>query len=154
MTPDTSGPEYSEPLAIYDPASSSWRMSGGMFPSDSMPSLATFPASGMTRDGRLFELPMRVPVMGEPASSSLPTPTCSEATGPGYTDRVNGGGKNLRTEVANLPTPTAQQGRNLTSGRAPGSEHHSGTSLNDWLWIQTGRLSASTPTQYNDMNKP
>ena len=143
MTPDTSGPTYSEPLAIYDPASSSWRMSGGMFPSDSMPSLATFPASGMTRDGRLFELPMRVPVMGEPASSSLPTPTCSEATGPGYTDRVNGGGKNLRTEVANLPTPTA---RDYKDHKIEPAKHRP----DDMDTLSRALTSDPTPTQSTD----
>lgn len=84
MTPDTSGPTWLEPLAHYDPASSCWRMSGGMFPSDSMPSLATFPPSGMTRGGALYELPMPVPPTDEPASSSsdlLPTPVADHSRG-------------------------------------------------------------------------
>ncbi len=43
----------------------------------------------------------------------LPTPTASEATGPGYTDRENGGGRNLRTEVTLLPTPQATDGEKV-----------------------------------------
>ena len=51
----------------------------GMFPSASMPSLVTFPASGMTRGGELFELPMLVPATIEPDYSSLlPTPVVND----------------------------------------------------------------------------
>lgn len=71
----------------------------------------TWPASGMTRGGRAYELPTSVLPTADPGSSSLlPTPTASEATGAGYTNRVNGGGRNLRTEVALLPTPLASDG--------------------------------------------
>ncbi len=44
----------------------------------------------------------------------LPTPTASEGTGPGYTDRENGGGRNLRTEGSLLPTPTARDWKDGT----------------------------------------
>jgi DNA (cytosine-5)-methyltransferase 1 len=64
---------------------------------------------------------------------------------PGETDNARGrrssdcfgaglhgdGGMDLRTTVTLLPTPTAVQGRNETSGRQEGSQHHSGTTLND-----------------------
>ena len=103
MTPDTSGPTLPEPLAYYDPGSCSWRMSGGMFPSDSMPSLATLPTWGMTRRGALYELPTPALPTPERASSSLlPTP-CSQE--PGGTAEAHLERKN-RIDGANRVTPT------------------------------------------------
>lgn len=72
--PDTSGPSSLTPLAFYDPDSSCWKMSAGTFPWEPPPCLETLPASGMTLDGRLYELPMSVPATDEPDCSSLPTP--------------------------------------------------------------------------------
>ena len=47
----------------------------------------------------------------------------------------NGHGKSLEIEAQRLlPTPTVQQGRNETSGRQPGSQHHEGKTLMDWAW--------------------
>jgi len=119
---DTCGPELREPLAIYDPGSCVWKMYGGMFPSDSMPSLATLPAWGMTRRGELFELPMPVLPTGEPASSSLlTTPTTS---GDGVTTEtaqrridLRGSARcNLSDQVvALMPTPVADNSRGLPS---------------------------------------
>jgi hypothetical protein len=44
-------------------------------------------------------------------------------------------GKSLAIEAMRLlPTPTVQQGRNETSGRQPGSQHHDGKTLMDWAW--------------------
>jgi hypothetical protein len=45
-----------------------------------------------------------------------------------------------------LPTPTAVQGRNATSGRKPGSRHHAGITLNDWIWLTHGKARLPTPT--------
>lgn len=70
---------------------------------------AVFPKSGMTVGGRLFELRTLEPLTNESESLSLPT----------------------------LPTPTAVQARNLTSGRKPGSKHHSGTTLHDLVFNGT-----------------
>ena len=79
---DTCGPPYALPLAIFDRDSLCWKMFGGMFPSASMPSLVTFPASGMTRGGELFGLPMLVPATIEPGCSSLlPTPVADHSRG-------------------------------------------------------------------------
>lgn len=106
---DTSGPTLPEPLAFYDPDSSSWRMSAGTFPWEPPPSLETLPASGMTLDGVLYELPMSVPATAVPGSSSLPTPTTRPSTG-------NGHARNLGKEIKTLPTPRSQngEGRNST----------------------------------------
>ena len=106
MTPDTFGPESHEPLAIYDPASSCWRMFGGMFPSDSMPSLATLPAWGMTHAGELFELPMpEPPTVGHASSSLLPTPITTDYNTPGTEWGASKGREQLRDVTALLPTP-------------------------------------------------
>lgn len=115
MTPATSGPTLPEPLAVYDPASSCWRTFGGMFPSDSMPSLATFPASGMTRGGELYELPTPGHHMDEPASSSLlPTPVADHSRGlaqPGtdYSSLPN-------AVISLLPTPAVND---MGAGKTP-----------------------------------
>lgn len=47
----------------------------------------------------------------------------------------NGHGRSLAIEAMRLlPTPTAIQGRNRTSGRSnPDSQHHDGVTLNDWV---------------------
>jgi hypothetical protein len=111
----TYGPELLEPLAIYDPASSCWKMSGGMFPSDSMPSLATLPPWGMTHGGELFELPMPEPPTGEPASSSLlPTPktTDEKNSSPADAERNSPG---LRAVDALLATPQSRDHKGVPS---------------------------------------
>jgi len=60
----------------------------------------------------------------------LPTPRASDGPhgGPNQT------GDSLQPTIkALLPTPTAQRGRNHTSGRSdPDSSHHDGVTLNDW----------------------
>lgn len=105
MTLDTSGPVWPEPLAHYDPDSSCWKMSGGMFPSDSMPSLATLPAWGMTHAGELFEHPMPELPTVEPASSFLPTPRATDGTKGGPNQRGSKGDLMLPSAVMLLPTP-------------------------------------------------
>lgn len=109
----TSGPSSRLPLAYYDPDTCCWRTSQTTFAWDSMSCSPTLPAWGMTRGGELFALPRpELHTAGHGCSSLLPTPTASESTGAGYTDRVNGGGRNLRTEVTLLPTPCAHDSGN------------------------------------------
>jgi hypothetical protein len=118
MTPDTSGRTLPEPLAVYDPDSSCWRMFGGMFPSDSMPSLATFPASGMTRSGTLYERPTSAHRTDGRGSSSLPTPTTQPDTG-------NGHARSLGREVRLLPTTRTTDANGATrTTDANGAGHH------------------------------
>ena len=147
---DTCGPELREPLAIYDPGSSCWKMYGGMFPSDSMPSLATLPPWGMTHAGELFELPMPGPPMVEPASSSLlPTPTVDEA---GNITRNSGTFQGLTRTVQDhwgigtlLPMPWAQNGepRNQTVWARPLDQPQN-------LENALARIGASTPPPSTD----
>ncbi|MFE4514210.1 hypothetical protein ACFRMQ_08460 [Kitasatospora sp. NPDC056783] len=51
--------------------------------------------------------------------SLLPTPTVSEATGPGHTAR---GGMNLRHTVSLLPTPRDSENENRQTRRTPSQE--------------------------------
>jgi DNA (cytosine-5)-methyltransferase 1 len=108
---DTYGLTLPPPSAFFDPESSSWKMCGVMFPSDYPESSQTFPASGMTRGGELFELPMLVPpISGQESSSSLPTPTCDDANN---VTRNSGAYQSLtRAAMSLLPTPTTQDGSN------------------------------------------
>ena len=123
MMTDTYGPTCALPLAIFDRASWSWKMFGGMFPSDSMPSLVIFPASGMTLNGELFERPMLVPATIEPdCSSLLPTRVADNSRGlaqPG-TDYAS-----LPNAVLSLlPTPKSRDWRDGVPSAA-GRRRHS-----------------------------
>lgn len=71
---DTSGPTSREPLAHFDPASSSWRTSQGTFPLGLGESSLTLPPWGMTRAGALYALPTPVRATSERDCSVLPTP--------------------------------------------------------------------------------
>jgi hypothetical protein len=50
---------------------------------------------------------------GRQAEKMWPTPTASEHTGPGHSEKA--GGKNLRTVVSEFPTPTANRRDGLQS---------------------------------------
>lgn len=121
MTPDTSGPEWRTPFALYDPDESCWRTSQATFLSGSDLYSATWPPSGMTRAGCAYELPTPALPTAEPASSSLlPTPVVNDM-GEGktveawddWTERMkaahgngNGHGPSLSIEMQRLlPTP-------------------------------------------------
>lgn len=106
---DTSGPSSLTPLAFYDPESSVWRMSAATFPWEPPPSLETLPASGMTLDGVLYELPTSAPAIAVPASSSLPTPTVGDS-------------KSARNSTANR-------------SRIPPTGVHAGDTLTDWATL-------------------
>jgi hypothetical protein len=77
----TSGPTSNEPLASYDPGSSSWKMWRGMSLWGESSYLEVLPAWGTTHGGELFELPTPVRLISVRASSSselLPTPTARD----------------------------------------------------------------------------
>ena len=75
------------------------------------PFSGTWPTSGMTRGGRLLQLPMPGHrIGGNECSLLLPTPVAMDAVG----------------------------ARNATSSRQPGSQHHSGTTLTDVFWEMAG----------------
>ena len=108
----TCGLGYDKPLANYDPATQSWKMSEGIFPSGERPSLPTLPPSGMTQSGALFQQPAWEPTTGATASSSLPTPTANE-----HKYRLQGNSQASkcleamarRGELTMWPTPTTQE---------------------------------------------
>ena len=97
-----------EPLAFYDPGSSSWRTYAACLPlTEGEPSdvfSGTWPASGTTRSGRCYARPTPAHPTGGPACSSLlPTPMTEPMTG-------NGHARNLGREVSLPPTPDAYEG--------------------------------------------
>ena len=124
----TCGLGFDKPLANYDPATQSWRMSEGIFPSGERPSLPTLPPSGMTRSGALFQQPAWEPITGVTASSSWPTPTTQEVEHPDAELTETGRRKskdgttshslNLADAVKMWPTPTAVEWK----GRGPNSK--------------------------------
>jgi hypothetical protein len=65
-------------LASYDPATSSWRTSQLSLLEEWEPFSATFPRSGMTRSGTLFQLQPLVRRTGGSGSGSWPTPTAAD----------------------------------------------------------------------------
>lgn len=110
------------PAAFFHPDDCSLRMSQATLLSEAPPLLERLPDWGFTADGALYPLP-------KPAHH-----TCDAD---GFSSPI-------------LPTPTVQQGRNETSGRQPGSKHHSGTTLQDVAYKMMGRHLLPTPV-VNDM---
>lgn len=106
-----SGPNLPGSFASYDHDMSLWRTYQRSLYGGLEEFLATWPNAGMTRNGVAFLLPLLVPHTFVNESFLLPTPTTGDAGG----------------------------ARNATSGRKPGSRHHSGTTLTDWIWLTVGR---------------
>lgn len=113
-----------EPIARWNPARSVWETNESHICGHSAVLPGTFPSSGMTRGGLLYQLPTSVPLTDEPGSSSprglLKTPTAQLAVNGGsqHPDkrRAGGHGPTLADEVEHLlPTPTVtDMGRNKT----------------------------------------
>lgn len=84
------------------------------------------------------------------AIAMLPTPMAADGTKASTNPdtsarRIEQGRQPFLTDIvqtALLPTPTAQQGLNQTSGRQPGAVFNSGTTLQDVIY--SGSLGAST----------
>jgi len=81
MTQDICGHGSERPLANYDLNTQSWRMSEATLLSDSPAFLETWPASGMTHNGTLFQQPQLVRHIKEKGSLSLPTPQARDYKG-------------------------------------------------------------------------
>lgn len=111
MTETLSAPS-SKAFASYDPSSSSWRTYPDSGKAGSPEFSGAFPRWGFMRDGIAFELPKPAHLTEENASLSLPTPRTTDANGAGL---HGSGGKDLRTAVKLLPTPTT---RNLSGNQA------------------------------------
>lgn len=67
-----------QPVAKWNPARDVWETDQGLICGHSDVFSETFPRSGMTRGGLLFELPTSGLHMGVSASSLLPTPLAAE----------------------------------------------------------------------------
>ncbi len=108
-----SGRSSSEPFALYDHDSSSWRTSQTSWRStQGLPSetfSGTWPRSGMTRNGIVFQLAPLVPFISEIESGSWPTPLVRDArTFAGARRSPNAiGTEPLSAMVAMFPTPGA-----------------------------------------------
>ncbi len=98
-----SGRRLPDAFAYYDPASCSWRTSQGSLLEASARFSATWPTSGMTRNGTAYLRPTSARRTSVAASSSSPT----------------------------WPTPTVSRSRNRTSRRRTGRRHHDGITLLD-----------------------
>lgn len=134
---DTFGPGSPRQLAFYDHDSSCWRMWPAISLWGSQRFSGTLPSSGMTRGGRLYELPMSARATDGPASSSspaLPTPTAGDAASSGsrnlpgskahagvsLTDVFRTGDSTTsRKEIQYLPTPNAQESDPTDDPRGP-----------------------------------
>ncbi len=95
------------PKAIWNPARDVWELASiDLFSEHSDVFSETWPISGMTRGGLVFELPTPGHRTGGSGCSLLPTPRTIDMNGPG----VHGtGGQDLRTTAALLRTPVADE---------------------------------------------
>ena len=116
MMNDTFGPMYAQPLMRFDQHTQSWRTSLDTSLWD-LPMLSlTLPASGLMRNGELFERPMLERPTSATDSSSLPTPRESMHKNQGGNDRGIGTSDDYNLEtvagrIATLPTPMTDSGR-------------------------------------------
>ena len=100
------------PIASWNPERDIWEVGQmDLFSGHSAVYSETLPASGMTRNGQLFELPTWVPPTPGHASSLLHTP------------RATRGGSSSEN-LAMLPTPTARDGD--TRGTQPPEKRRAG----------------------------
>jgi hypothetical protein len=122
MTPGIYGPGSEKPLANYDLNTQSWKMCGDISLWGLIKSLPTLPPSGMTHNGKLFQLHQLERHTDETGSFSWPTP---RVTGSGediekIQQRFQNGlqyKKRLEEAVALWPTMTAN-GMGSTGHRA------------------------------------
>jgi len=102
---DTSGPTFYAPLGKWDRDSQSWKTSEATSLWALTLSSLTLPTWGGLHDGELCEHPTPELHISGHDYSSLPTPTASDTNGAGPHGE---GGADLRTAVAQLPTPTSR----------------------------------------------
>ena len=98
-------------LAKYDPDTSSWKTAQCSFIEDSTECLATLPRSGMTRDGRLWELPMLERLTNAIGSGFWPTPTVSGNHNKKGLSPTSGDGLATAVMKRMWPTPTAHNAK-------------------------------------------
>ncbi|WGW12716.1 hypothetical protein LWF01_02795 [Saxibacter everestensis] len=152
-------------FAFYDPDTSCWKMSEVTSLWGSEPFSATWPGSGMTRNGYSFELPTSAPPTPAPGSSSLlRTPEAKlGSSGPDYArvNRPGSGGSDLATAASLLPTPRATRGGSATETVAllptpsvadalGGHERRGGSRSNELLLNGVAKTLFPTPTTQPD----
>ena len=129
-----------ELLARFDPASFSWRTSQLCLDGALSVFSETWPRSGMMRNGTAYLLPPLVLLTDGIGSGSWPTPSASLGDHAGLVSprKAREGGILVEAVPARSlwPTPTAgdsRNSRNATASRSPDSNHHSGTTLSDFI---------------------
>jgi hypothetical protein len=141
MTHDTYGLGFEKPLANYDLNTQSWRMYEATLLSDSPKFLGSWPASGTTRNGKLFPQTLLVRHISESESSFWPTPTVDDSKNVnpkpnrmwGLVAAVN----QAPTPSGNWPTPTVADvyTDNLKSSQQTDGSMHSvslGQAVQKW----------------------
>lgn len=108
-------------LAKFDHDSSSWKTAQLSLLGDSARSLATFPRSGMTRGGLLWELPTLERLTSETGSGFWQTPVADDAANRAKGKWNSRGEPKLSAQVLQWPTPTVcgnynRKGASKTSG--------------------------------------
>jgi hypothetical protein len=140
-----------QPIATWNPARGVWETSQVNLLCGHLELWQeVWPTSGMTANGQVFELPTQGHRTTALESSLLRSPTASQGEGGALGEeeaRKRGNTVGIRDQAmdiakangekvsrAVLPTPTAIQSRNATSGRKPGSQHHPGVTLHDLVF--------------------
>ena len=104
---------------------------------------------GLAQPGTAFHSLRNVAI-----SALLPTPRAAEAQHSGRSVPAKPGQQQGLTETVNLlPTPTAVQGRNATSGRQPEAVFNTGTTLQDLVFDGSLSTGVSTPSPSTVGNK-
>lgn len=110
----------------------------GYFPElmdTSEPYSETWPQSGLMLDGECYRLPTLVPATSGNDYGYLPTPRASDGEKGGPNQQTKGKPA-LAAIAAMLSTPTVNDsrgGRNQTARRQKDGNHHSGTTLTDYI---------------------
>ena len=107
-TQDTCGRGLEKPLAHYDPITRCWKMYEATLISDFQPLSGSWPISGMTRNGHLYQLPRWVPRTLGKGLSFWPT---LSASGMGNT-----GSQQMLECLVNAGRLTEDEKRGMTSG--------------------------------------
>ena len=121
----------------YDPVSQSWKTCQQSIFEDYQQSLEALPKSGMTVNGRLYQLhnaehptldadglALRIPAASLTEDGLLPTPTKAGAE---HRTRYSQGGRPLMYMIQKglLPTPTVNESKNNPSGASQWARHDS-----------------------------
>jgi hypothetical protein len=139
------GPTWRGSLAMFDPATSSWKTAQPSLLEDLGECSVTWPRSGMTADGQCWELPRLVPPTGETGSGwLLPTPSASHCeTRPAKTwNPKSQSGRSLGCMAATgmWPTPTSHNAKETAAPsealrNTPTLAAQAGGSLNP-TWVE------------------